>query len=59
MEWRKERLRIWDDLAYSISPEALKIFSAGSIGLEQVYEHSQLILDGKVAGRLVIDIDPE
>ena len=59
VEWRKERLRIWDDLADSISPEALKIFSAGSIGLEQVYEHSQLILDGKVAGRLVIDIDPE
>ena len=57
--WRRERLKIWEDLADTITPEALRAVSAGSIGIDDVYEYSQRILDGKVAGRLVIDIAAE
>mmetsp|Transcript_69984 Transcript_69984/g.210242 ORF Transcript_69984/g.210242 Transcript_69984/m.210242 type:complete len:117 (+) Transcript_69984:239-589(+) len=57
--WRKERLGLWEDLADSITPHALAAVSSGSIGLPQVPEYAQRILDGKVAGRLVIEIEPE
>ena len=55
-EWREERLRLWALVAESLSPEALRLIHAGTIGLDEIAEHAPRILNGEVAGRLVVEL---
>jgi len=55
----QERLGIWEDLSDTLTRKELALVHAGSIELKDVYDHAQKILDGKIAGRLVVDIPTE
>lgn len=55
-EWRHEARRMWELLAESIRPGVLERVAAGTIRLDQVADHAPRIIDGQVAGRLLVDM---
>ena len=56
VEWQRERRIVWDLLAESLSPQALALVTAETIGLEHVISYAPRILKGETAGRVVVDV---
>ena len=56
VEWQRERRIVWELLAESLSPQALALVTAETIGLEHVISYAPRILKGETAGRVVVDV---
>ena len=56
VEWQRERRTIWELLAESLSPQALALVTAETIGLEHVISYAPRILKGETVGRVVVDV---
>ena len=56
VEWQRERRAIWELLAESLSPQALALVTAETIGLEHVISYAPRILKGETVGRVVVDV---
>jgi acrylyl-CoA reductase (NADPH) len=54
---RLERLRIWDALEESLSPEALDLIHTATVGLTDLPDQASAILKGNTAGRVVVDVE--
>ena len=54
--WRDERLDLWRTMAECVPAAAFAALNSQTIGLAQVADEAQRILDGKVAGRVVVDL---
>jgi len=57
-EWRKERECLWALLAESMSAVALAEVLTGSVRLEEVIAKAPTILNGEVAGRVLVEVSP-
>jgi acrylyl-CoA reductase (NADPH) len=55
-EWRNEKVRMWDFVAEHLSDEALRLTGGGTIGLDDLVEYSPKIINGQVAGRVVVEV---
>ena len=54
--WRDERLDLWRTMAECVPAAAFASLNTQTIGLAQVADEAQRILDGKVGGRVVVDL---
>ena len=50
------RKMAWDRIARDVSPEALALVTAETIGLDRVLDVADAVLAGKVRGRVVVDV---
>ena len=50
------RERAWNRLAASLTEERLRQIRTAIIGLEQIPEYSEKLLDGEISGRIVVDV---
>ena len=57
--WREERLLMWSLLGSLLSPEIVESVRAATIGLDDVEEHAERVLNGEVAGRLLVEVSSE
>ena len=55
--WQRERQELWQTMADCLSPEAIAAVHTDTIGLREVAGHAERILAGRVAGRVVVDVN--
>jgi len=53
---RPLREAAWDRIAAEVSPEALALMTAETIGLDRVFDAADALLAGRVRGRVVVDV---
>jgi acrylyl-CoA reductase (NADPH) len=51
-----ERSAAWNRIARDMTPDALALITADTIGLDKVVETSELLLSGKIRGRVIVDM---
>jgi len=54
---REDRIKAWNRLAKDLDFSKLELISSEVIGLEQALRKSQDLLDGKVRGRVIVDVN--
>ena len=55
--WRAEREELWEVMAGCLKPEAIAAVHTATVGLGEVHSCAEQILEGKVSGRVVVDVN--